>query len=215
MFHDNYSLSVVQRLHYLKSCLSGTAAEVIKTIPTTDGNYRIAFDTLVQRYENKSLIIQSHIRSLFQIQQVQKPTAVELRNLHHHVLSHVRALKALGQPVEHWDAWLVMLVCSKLDQITVGEWQLLQTSKELTEFTTLEKFLSNRVSAYEVGEIGHHSLDSRQQSFNTERTLPKRVLLSNNTEANTYIKKCFICNGTHRLSSCEGSTKCQLLSVTM
>jgi len=61
MFHHNQGLSEVQRLHYLKSCLIGAAAEVVHTIPTTDVNYRTAYDTLVNRYENKSLIIQSHI----------------------------------------------------------------------------------------------------------------------------------------------------------
>jgi len=35
----------------------------------------------------------------------------------------------------------------------VSEWQLRQTSKQLPTFTDLEQFLSNRVNAYEAGEI--------------------------------------------------------------
>jgi len=38
MFHQNTGLSDVQRLHYLKSCLVGLAADVVRTIPTTDVN---------------------------------------------------------------------------------------------------------------------------------------------------------------------------------
>lgn len=121
MFHNNDALADVQRLHYLKSCLTGSAAEVIRTIPTTEENYHMAYSTLVERYKNKSLIIQSHIRSLFATPPVCQPFATELRKLHHHIVSQVRALKALNQPVENWDAWLVTLVCSKLDAITVGE----------------------------------------------------------------------------------------------
>ncbi|KAF0757259.1 CCHC-type domain-containing protein [Aphis craccivora] len=49
---------------------------------------------------------QSHIRSLFFTPQVNQPSATELRKLHHQLISQVRALKALKQPVENWDAWL-------------------------------------------------------------------------------------------------------------
>lgn len=99
MFHHNQGLSDLQQLHYLKSCLVGAAAEVVRTISTTDVNYRTAYDALVNIFENKSLIIQSHIRSLFQISQVHERAANKLRQLHHHVISQVNALRALGQPV--------------------------------------------------------------------------------------------------------------------
>lgn len=155
MFHNNQGLSDVQRLHYLKFCLKGPAAEVVRSIPTTDSNYHTAYDALVQRYEDTSLIIQSHIRSLFLTPQVQQSSANELRQLHHHVVSQVRALKAFDQPVDKWDAWLLTLLCCRLDPTTLGEWQLLQTSKDLPKYSTLERFLANRVSAYEVGEVGN------------------------------------------------------------
>lgn len=111
--------------------MSGTAADKIKTIRTTTENYAQAYNALLARYENKTLIIQSHLRSLFDSPKVITADAVELRLLHHHLVSHVRALEALGQPIEYWDAWLVTLGCSRLDSQTVGEWQLAQTSKEL------------------------------------------------------------------------------------
>jgi hypothetical protein len=79
---------------------------------------------MVDQYENKSLIIQSHIRSLFQTPQVQQLSAVELRKLYY------RSLKALQQPVDQWNTWLVTLVCCKFDPITVGEWQLSLKSNE-------------------------------------------------------------------------------------
>lgn len=96
MFHDNPGLSDVQRLHYLKSCLSGPAADVIKTIPTTDRNYHTAYEALVERYKNNSLIIQSHIHSLMDTPAVQTPSATALRNLHHHIVSHVKCIDTAG-----------------------------------------------------------------------------------------------------------------------
>lgn len=196
MFHQNTGLSDVQRLHYLKSCLVGPAADVVRTIPTTDVNYHTAYNALVERYENKSLIIQSHIRSLFQTPQVHKPTASELRQLHHHIVSQVNALQALGQNVQEWDAWLVTLLCCRLDPTTVGEWQLLQTSKELPKFRDLEKFLANRVSAYEVGEVSNQSTQLKP--------MQKKVLFAHqNDNSPSKERKCIACPEHHRLTLCE------------
>lgn len=83
------------------------------------------------RYENHFLIIQSHIRSLLETPKVKNASASELQRLHHHVIFHVKALEALNQPIMQWDAWLITRICYKLVNITVGEWQLCQTTKEL------------------------------------------------------------------------------------
>ncbi|XP_060881948.1 uncharacterized protein LOC132953577 [Metopolophium dirhodum] len=108
--------------------------------------------------------------------QVQRPTASELRQLHHHVVSQVNALQALGQNTHEWDAWLVTLLCCRLDPTTVGEWQLLQTSKDLPKFRDLEKFLANRVSAYEVGEVSNQS--TQLKPLSGERSMLKKVLFA-------------------------------------
>jgi len=210
MFHHNQSLTDVQRMHYLKSCLVGPAAEVVRTIPTTDVNYSTAYNALIDRYENKSLIIQSHIRALLQTPQVNKPVAAELRQLHHHVSSQVNALSALGQPVDNWDAWLVTLLCCRLDPTTVGEWQLLQSTKNLPKFSDLEKFLANRVSAYEVGEVANQSTQLMQSSISV-RPSQKKVLLANQTDFTPFQERqCIVCSKKHRLSTCEAFSKMSL-----
>lgn len=107
LFHNNKQLDDVRRLHYLKSGLSGPAADIVKNFAITAENYSVAYGELVRQYDNKGLTIQTHIRSLLMTPKVNVPSAVELRNLHNHVASHVRTLKALRQPVQHWDAWLV------------------------------------------------------------------------------------------------------------
>lgn len=154
----------------------------------------------MRQYENKSLTIQSHIRSLLQTPKVQVPSAVELRNLHHHISSHVRALKALGQPVMHWDAWLVTLICSQLDSITAGEWQLRQDEKELPTYAQIESFLSKRVAAYEAGLISNKVTEEKvvrpkHNQYNS------KALFSQSSEGKH--KKCPACSGQHKIYSCE------------
>jgi len=52
-------------MYNVKSCVTDLAIDVIQTLPTTEENYKIAYNALIERYEHKSLIIQSHLRSLF------------------------------------------------------------------------------------------------------------------------------------------------------
>lgn len=197
MFHNNKSLADVQKLHYLKSCLTNSANDVIKSFPTTGDNYQRAYDALIMRYENKSLTIQSHIRSLLETPKVITATATELQKLLHHVSSHVKALEALQQPINSWDAWLVTLICYKLDNTTVGEWQIRQSTKELPKFVELETFLSNRISAYEVGDFNSVA-ESRR------RPIPKKALIAKKLDQSKWgVPSCIICREPHKLYLCQ------------
>lgn len=180
MFHNNSCLSDVQRLYYLKSCLTNSAAEIIKSILMTEENYHVVYDTIVERYENKSLIIQSHIHALLQTPQVLQPSASELRKLYNHIVSQYRVLKALNQPVEYWDAWLVTLISCKLDPITVSEWQLSQETKNLPKFEDIEKFLANRISLYEVSEKINALNSSMENQTNTSKQSIEKIIFTTN-----------------------------------
>jgi len=89
-----------------------------------DGNYEVFTERFKQRYDNRSLVIQAHIRALLDAPHVETATIEALQLLHSHIGCHVAALKALGQPIEHWDAWLVTIVLRCLDKNTAHEWQL-------------------------------------------------------------------------------------------
>lgn len=210
LIHNNNSLNDVQRLHYLKTTVCGSAADIIKNFTITSENYQAAYDELVRQYENKGLTIQTHVRALLlQSPKVTSPSASDLRKLHHHIASHVRALKALGQPVRHWDAWLVTLVCIQLDPITAGEWQLRQNNKELPTYADIELFLSKRVSAYEVCNNSVNTFDK------STKTKPTHHSNSNNKAFFTQSKdqrtiKCPLCFEQHKLYFCE---KFKLMSI--
>lgn len=199
MFHNNKTLAPVQRLHYLKSCLEGQASDVIRSIPTTGENYLQAYNTLVNRYENKGAIIQSHIRSLLETPKVHTASATDLQRLHHHIMSNINALRALEQPVHSWDAWLVTLICSRMDNSTVGEWQLHYNSKELASFTAIESFLFNRIAAYEAGDMNDCKFASKPVPVKPPRVNEKKVFFTKHSENKT---KCIICNTEHFLFQC-------------
>lgn len=58
----NTRLSAIQKFQYLRSSLSAEALQVIHTLETTKENYEIAWRLIIERYENKKLIINTYER---------------------------------------------------------------------------------------------------------------------------------------------------------
>ncbi|KAE9542464.1 hypothetical protein AGLY_003325 [Aphis glycines] len=99
----------------------------------------------------------------------------EVQKLHYLKACMCYGVRSIEPTNYEWDAWLVTLLCYKLDNITVGEWQLLQTTKELPKFTDLEVFLSNRISAYELHN-DQPPLSETKDASNIEEIVPPKVL---------------------------------------
>ncbi|XP_050058669.1 uncharacterized protein LOC126553154 [Aphis gossypii] len=218
MVHNEDAYPPAQKFSYLRSSLSGAALDVIKAIPMTEGNYSVAIKRLQQRYENRSMVIQSHIRAILDFPQVDSAIANELQALHSNVVSHVAALEALGQPVDMWDAWLVTVLLRKVDHATCHEWQLRRTNNELPKYKDLEEFLSSRCIAFENSE----TWDSSKTAVKKKWSNPGRKV----TLAAVEIKElpqgerfnivrgarlCFNCfSPYHMAPSCQSKFVCQL-----
>lgn len=203
-FHNNKDIAPVHKLHFLKACLEGQASDIIKSIPTTNENYQQAYDAVTARYENKGAIIQSHIRALFDTPKISIASATELQGLYHHITSNISALQALGQPVECWDAWLVTLICNRMDRVTVEEWHVQYKKKDLPEFKEIKMFLFNRIAAYEAGEVNISTACIKQNVIkSSSKSHEKRVFFAKPADKLTISYKCPCCNETHRLYQCK------------
>jgi hypothetical protein len=56
-FHTNTSLKGVQKLQYLKGCVTGDAAILVNNFPVTEASYNEAWNVLQDRYENEREIV--------------------------------------------------------------------------------------------------------------------------------------------------------------
>ncbi|XP_066583987.1 uncharacterized protein [Prorops nasuta] len=65
--HDKVYVSGRDKFQYLKSCLQGEAATVIKSLAITSENYEIAWDTLVARYTDKRMITDTFLDQISQV----------------------------------------------------------------------------------------------------------------------------------------------------
>lgn len=213
MVHDDDSFSPAQKFYYLRSCLSEQALDLVQSIPISDGNYEVVLEKLKQRYDNESLVIQSHVRSILDTPVIEESSAKALQKLHSHVSTHVAALRALGQPVDQWDAWLITIVTSRLDKCTGHSWQLHLKNTHLPKYNQLEEFVASRCVALESSEACKRATtlssepqyrDSISKKAGSLNSHPKKVLLAagNNTQRSQQ-RPCSCCAEMHTLFSCE------------
>ncbi|XP_050431415.1 uncharacterized protein LOC126839984 [Adelges cooleyi] len=200
MVHNDDAYSVAQKFFYLRSCLEGSALDLVRSIPVSDANYETVVRRLIQRFDNQSLVIQSHIQSILDCPQVEEASSETINELYSCVCTQVAALKALNQPVEHWDAWLITIVTSRLDKGTAHSWLLHQKNTKLPKYSDLETFLASRCVALETSRTRSKPTGGASTISNVKKSnlVPKRSLVvSSATES------CHCCSGNHKLYFCD------------
>jgi len=100
MIDQNAALPDAQKMQYLISSLKGEARDVIGSLEVSNENYAEAWGMLRERYDDSTLIIQKHIRALFEMPAIVKENYLLLRRLLDNILKHLRALKALRRPTD-------------------------------------------------------------------------------------------------------------------
>lgn len=139
---DNSSLGGVEKLHYLKTSLSGEPPQLLQNVPLTEVSFAGAWRTITARYENLRLLIQSQLAALSLLPTMQKEVATNLKPLLN------GTLEAL-----HWDDRLVFGLVNKLDVRTQTAWETsIGARTDPPTFEQLQQFLFARLEALEAME---------------------------------------------------------------
>ena len=131
LVHDAPQVSDATKLQYLKLCLTGSAADLIKDVTTTNANYASTWQALKARYHNPRLIINNHLSAFMGISHLKKESASELRSFIDEAQRIVRALSNLQLPVNHWDVWFIFVLAERLDPDTRKAWESELSSRDL------------------------------------------------------------------------------------
>lgn len=172
--------------------MTSEALQIIGGLTTTAANYRNAWDLLVQNYENKKLLINTHLNQLLDFPDVSKAKSATMRQLVVHVRTHLKALQTLELPVDKWDELLIHLLKSKMDFNTLRSWEE-ETNKDKEERPTLEEFLtflSERCRTLEMIDKNKGKLDALKVSV--QKKPERRVTL-----ASTSSEGCMMCSKGH------------------
>lgn len=213
-FHDlftsivikNIELTNAERMQYLKTSLSGEAERLISSLPVSDENFAIAWNSLTSRYENKRFLLTAQFDKLFNIKPIKANTSHNLSALRTTVTESLSALRALGCPVEHWDSFLVYHLARLLDDDTRKAWELkLGSSTVFPTFSLFEEFLMSRSLAQESLALQSTSLSSgRNYSDRNQKSQDFRSrVLTITTDETAGGTKCILCNANHKIHNCQ------------
>lgn len=80
--------------------------------------------SLVERYNNKKILVQVHTKLLFNLTPIKCESSVQLRKLYDSLSGNIKTLETLGQNPSQWGSLLLYLITTKLDTDTLCEWEI-------------------------------------------------------------------------------------------
>ena len=108
---DDKDLHAIEKFYHLKGCLKDEAAKIIASLELSSENYVVAWELLKERYDNRKIIRQTHVKALLNLPYMSKGFPV--RSFVDQIQKHARGLKALEEPVDQWDTLLVEIIKQK------------------------------------------------------------------------------------------------------
>lgn len=219
LIHSRKDMDNVNKLHYLRASLKGSALLVIDNLDFRAQNYESAWNLLCERYDNKRLLVNNHVRALFSVEYMQSESCSSIRNLIDVTNKNLRALTTLGQDTEFnlRDTLIIHMMSEKLDSVTRREWEehrnTLDNPPSLDFFL---KFLSNRADLLETLQEHKTNINKVQQADTCKHnsniltaTKSNQKPNESNNKNNKYNNKhkkiftCPMCTQTHFLFNCD------------
>ncbi|XP_055714318.1 uncharacterized protein LOC129808564 [Phlebotomus papatasi] len=142
---SNKKLSKTQKLHHLKTKLTGKAFDAIDHLDMCDESYDIAWETITNRFECKKKVINGHIERIKSLPTLKNPIVDDLRNIYDVSTTTINAMDALK--VNTRDPWIIYEVLSKLDHETQMLW-----SQEQSDVPTWDEFKVTQDNPQSVSE---------------------------------------------------------------
>lgn len=188
--HDREELPDSHKLQYLLSRLSGSALAVCAGISASSENYKIIFDSLVAKFQDKRNLATLYLDSLFKFKVVKQESAEQLGHFADVFGANIAALKALE--IQDLQEFILFYIASmKLDESTRRFYEnslkkdAMPTCKSLLEFVQNQTKVLSRVNVQPKPADQVKSVSRKTHSF----------VISKGT--------CIVCSGDHQLFKCK------------
>ncbi|XP_055523187.1 uncharacterized protein LOC129717340 [Wyeomyia smithii] len=143
LIHTNVDVADIQKFHYLRAALKGEASQVIESISISAANYNLAWEALVSRYSNEYLLKKRHLQALYETPRMKQESAAALHGLVDEFERHIKVLKQLGEPTDSWGTMLEHLLCTRLHDETLRQWEEHASTIEIPSYANLFAHCSN------------------------------------------------------------------------
>ncbi|XP_055836638.1 uncharacterized protein LOC129905223 [Episyrphus balteatus] len=187
LIHDQ-PIPPAQKLYFLRANVTGDAHSLIQHFQPTDKNYDVAWKTLVDRFDNRRLLLTAQLTKMLS----QSPaigTASSINRMHDTTKEGMQAISNLGFDTSSWDPIIVHLILQKLDKEsrTLFE-QSLDDPRSSPTLDELLKFAESRFQTLEA-------ISSRDDRKKTS------ALVAANSDNSI---NCAMCNsGNHTIYNCS------------
>lgn len=196
-------LDDLSKFVHLRSCLGPVPLGTIEFLELTGDNYVKAVALLRKRFENKSVIFQSHVKELFELERVSHPSSENIRRLIDIINSHLHSLESLGSVEELKNVMIFYLVRMKLDDDTLTKWHENAKVEELPSWNSLETILVNRCLSLESSEMSYEkSGDSNVRRSHTKFSNRKTKARALSVSVGTSKLLCPSCSDPHKFIQC-------------
>lgn len=201
MIVNNAELNSVEKIHYLKTCLSGEAFRLIFNVPVSNDTFATTWETLLVRYENKRFLVLAYLDELLNLQPIKTNHAYSLRSFLTTITECLSALRALDCQTHYWDPLLLHILVRLLDIKTREAWEvLLDSSSSSLTFSQFEGFLTCRTRAIESLASSSSGKDRlTRPSSKIDYRVKAYIATSSDSENRS---PCFLCESNHHLAGC-------------
>ena len=207
MVSSNNDLAKVAKMHYFVGCLSGEAV-----------SFAIAWQALVNRYENPRLLISAQLDQLFGSPPMKNDT-FELNRLMNSVAEALNSLGALGVPTTDWNCVVVYVISHRLTPRLREAWECrIGSAVSYPTYSDLRKFLTGRARAMESIEdsiAAQGKSASSRPGVGGSGSSRATVASASVGETGAVLRKssprqsfssdsgCAFCHGYHFIASCQ------------
>lgn len=142
---ENDTLCDIQKMQYLKSVVTDDAERAISNLYITKDNFKKAWEILCERFDNKQFLIDSHMNSILEMEQIDENSAQQLKFFYDKSKLYCNMLKDVSG-----EQWIVYVLKNKLDEHTRTIYEeLIENNKIKENMETFFTFLRKRCRVLE------------------------------------------------------------------
>lgn len=196
--HFNGQLNESIKMQYLKTWLKGDAAKLVSHVSPSAENYKICYEILTFRYDNKRELLGNLFDSILNAPKHKSENSVDLRKLHDLANESILAIGSLGVDTSNWDAFINHILRSKLHRDTIRHYECqLNNVKETESLREFLAYIESRCLALQSAEACDFKYNGN--SFSNKEA---GTSFSNRENKNSK-SKCILCDDDHAIWKCQ------------
>lgn len=203
LVHKNQNICDIQRFHYLLTCVTGSALSIIKTVPLSAANYKLAWGALLERFENQRLLATAHVDKLFTFKPIVHESLPALSSFVNTFQENTAALKELG--IENLAGFLLFHIASKaLDSTTRREFETNLPPNKIPTFDNLLSFVQQKCQILEnIQGLNKGQWTERNVGKGKPQLIARSFLATSERKGNaTGRGRCIFCKEAHAIYRC-------------